>query len=394
MNPVSFFPENIKKALGKPAPGAWMPTIPPACIRLSSGYPEPSLIPVGPLQQATEQLLVEEKDLPLHYIGSPRTERLYTFIQERMAQRGMTASRHELLITAGASQALDLIARILLDEEALVVMEAPTYMEAIEIFRNYTDQLLSVPIDGEGLQTEVLEALLQKRSREGKPLPQLLYLIPTFQNPTGTSMSTKRRHHVLQLALTYNFLILEDDAYGELAFGARPTSLKAMDTENRVLYVGSLSKVIAPGLRIGWMAGDAAFIKAAAWFKKDLEHPYSQALIMTLLENVSYEAHLKKLQNRYEQKCRVLQTALQEAFGEQASWYVPGGGYFLWLHVPGIDAQAKLADALKAGVSYIPGEHFFLRQEEGKEYVRLSFSMEDEAAIVTGVQRLKSVLLD
>ncbi|AME07354.1 PLP-dependent aminotransferase family protein [Bacillus siamensis] len=392
MQAESFFSDHVKKALTNDPPGEWMPAVPKACIPLHSGYPDPALVPAKELKEAASRLLDEERDLPLHYMGSPKPAVLKKQIQERLSFRGIRCRDDELLVTSGACQAIDLAARVFLDEQTAVAAEAPAYMEALEIFKNYTPHMMSIPADQDGLQTETLAFMLEERKRKGLVLPRLLYTIPAFQNPAGTVMSAKRRTRLLQLADTYNFLILEDDAYGELGFTDIPLSLKAMDQNGRVLYAGSFSKVIAPGLRIGWIAGDAAFIKALSWFKKDLDHPFSQAVTAVYLEQTNVEERLAALRKAYRSKRDVLIAALKQYLPESASWHVPDGGYFVWVKVPGADTSALLERALSHGVSYVPGKYFFQNQEDGAEYLRLSFSYAGKAALKEGVQRLGRLL--
>jgi 2-aminoadipate transaminase len=304
-----------------------------------------------------------------------------------MKNRGMNGS-DELLITAGACQAIDLISRILLDKKTVVVVEKPTYMEALEIFQNYTQQIISIEIDEQGMRTNSLEGVLEERKRAGLEMPRLLYTIPTFQNPTGTTMSLERRKHLLSLAEKYNFLILEDDAYGELSFSDSIPTLKSFDTNGRVLYVGSLSKIVAPGMRIGWVAGRKEFVTALEWFKKDLDHPFAQATMTAFLEKTDLNRRVEMLKNFYRSKCEVLLQSLAEFLPEAASWYVPGGGYFVWVRIPGADTSELLPEALAAGVSYVPGKYFFLDHKDGKEYLRLSFSFASEESIAEGVRRV------
>ncbi len=392
MNKESFYPNNIKAALQNNPPGEWIPSVPAKAIRLHSGYPAPHLIPSKELKEAVAQLLEEENDLPLHYIGSPRIDKLKDWVRMRQEVRGMPSKDDELLITAGACQAIDLIARIFLDKDAVVVVEAPTYMEALEIFRNYTDQIITVPIDKDGLQTERLAKILSERKQKGLTKPSFLYTIPTFHNPTGTTMTAERRSRVLELAEEYDFLVLEDDAYGELGFTNNPKTIKSMDTKDRVLYVGSLSKVVAPGMRIGWVHATEKFIQALFWFKKDLEHPFAQATMSTFLENTDFTSRLRTLSKTYQKKCQVMLTALEKYLPENSSWFVPEGGYFVWVKIPGVETEKLLSKATEGGVSFLPGKYFFLDQSEGAEYLRLSFSYESEENILKGIQKLGDVV--
>ncbi|WP_174733441.1 PLP-dependent aminotransferase family protein [Mesobacillus harenae] len=392
MKVESFFSNHTKLALKNEPPGSWIADVPDHCIRLNSGYPESSLVPSAEVKEAAVYLLESEQDLPLQYLGSPSKDRLKRHIQARMEKRGIIVSEEELLITAGACQAIDLIAQVLVDKDTVVAVEAPTYMEAIEIFQNYTDRFITVPIDEEGLRTDLFEQILADRKSNGQPLPRFLYCIPTFQNPTGTTLTPKRRQHLLELAESYNFLIVEDDAYGELGFVNSPQTLKSMDQANRVIYVGSLSKIVAPGLRIGWVSGVKELIEALFWFKKDLEHSYAEATMATYLNKLNFEEHIIKLKESYQKKCDRLLAALETYMPESVSWFVPKGGYFVWVKVPGIDTGQLLSQALSKGVAFVPGQYFFLDKEEGKEYLRLSFSYADEREIVKGIQILGKVL--
>lgn len=392
VNVESFFSENIKAALKNDPPGAWMPDLPDGCIRLSSGYPDPALVPAEELKEAVARLLDEEQDLPLHYLGSPRIPRLKQQIQKRLAERGICVLEEQLLITSGACQGIDLIARVLLDDKAVVAVESPSYMEALEIFQNYTKRIISIPIDEQGLQTYRLKEMLDERKRTGQTLPRFLYTIPTFQNPTGTTMTNERREHLLELSIEYDFLILEDDAYGELSFDENPVPIKSIDKCGRVLQVGSLSKVVAPGMRIGWIAGESEFIKAFEWFKKDLDHPFAQSSMAVYLETTNFEKRLDLLKNTYRSKCTALIHSMEQFLPESVSWYVPDGGYFVWVKTPGVDTSLLLSQALANGVSYVPGKYFFLDQNDGTEFLRLSFSYADEKEMIEGIRRLGQLI--
>ncbi|WP_404358869.1 PLP-dependent aminotransferase family protein [Cytobacillus firmus] len=391
MNADSFFPDNIKKALQNTPPGEWIPEIPDDCIRLHCGYPAPDLVPVNEVKAAVDSLLEEEQDLPLQYIGSPKILKLKEQVLKRLKERGISVAENELLITSGACQAIDLIARILLDEETVIAIESPTYMEALEIFQNYTKHIIGIPVDKDGLQTVALEEILEERKQKGLAQPRFLYTIPTFQNPTGTTMTGERRQHVLELANKYNFLLVEDDAYGELSFNKSLPTLKAMDQNSRVLHVGSLSKIVAPGMRIGWIAGASEMIHACAWFKKDLNHPFAQSAMAVYFANTDFNNKLETLRDTYRSKCDVLTSALEQYLPESASWYVPEGGYFVWMKIPGADTSELLPHALAEGVSFIPGKYFFMDQAAGTEFLRLSFSYADEKEITEGIRRLGRV---
>lgn len=392
MNLDRFFPGAVRAALGYEPPGAWMPPLPPGVIRLSAGYPFPASVPAAELSQAARDLVAAEQDLPFHYLGSPTMDRLAELVSARSAARGMAVGRGELLVTAGAAQAIDLAARALLGSEDLVAVEAPTYMEALEIFRNYTPHITGYPVDGGGLQVEALAADLAERRHQGKPLPKLLYTIASFQNPTGTTLPLDRRRRLLALAEEYDFLILEDDAYGELSFDAPPIPLRALDSTGRVIYVGSLSKVVAPGLRIGWVAAAPTLVTAMALFKKDLDHPFAQAVTARYLAGIDLPARVAALQAAYRQRRDLMLATLRREMSAGVTWTEPQGGFFVWVRLPGLDTAALLPRALDAGVAYVPGKYFYFGTGEGAEYLRLSFSYLPPEEMQRGVAQLASLL--
>lgn len=388
----SFYSKAAAAALQYAAPGSWMPQIPESCIRLSAGYPAPSLVPDEDIKRATDFLIAKERDLPFQYLGSPMMATLRQQIQQRLGQRGIPVTEDELLVTAGACQAIDLVAHALLDEEAIVAVEAPTYMEALEVFRNYTGHFVEIPVDESGLCIDVYEEMLVKRRRAGLAIPKLLYTIPSFHNPTGVTLSMERRKRLLDLAERFDFLILEDDAYGELAFGATPVPLKTLDADGRVIHIGSLSKVVAPGMRIGWIAGPGELVKAFGWVKKDLDHPFAEATVAQLLEGIDLEEHLQRLRGAYQDRRDVMLSALEKFMPGGVKWSHPEGGFFVWLHLPGVDTSSLLTEALQAGVSFVPGKHFFVQSDGNCEYLRLSYSYVEPELITKGIVILGAML--
>lgn len=387
-----FFPDVVTKALKHEPPGAWMPKIPAGCIRLSAGYPSPSLVPWTQIGEMAQQLLNDEHDLPLQYTGSRGMDSLRTHVQQRLLQRDIHVSEHTLLVTSGAAQAIDLIARTLLDQATTMVVEGPTYMEALEIFRNYTDQIFDVPVDSDGLRTDALEEWLQQRTQAELSMPRFVYTIPSFHNPTGVTLSFERRRRLLELAEQFNFLIVEDDAYGELFFDEAPVPLKSMDETGRVIHVGSLSKVVAPGLRIGWVVGPEPLVTTFGWFKKDLDHPFAEATTATYLNGIHLVDRLSVLRTAYRDRRDLMISTLERCMPEAVTWKEPNGGFFVWLHVPAVDTAKLLPKALEAGVSYVPGRHFFCQPHDGLEYLRLSYSYLEAELLVQGVERLAELL--
>lgn len=393
MNYSRFFPPGVHQTLAYEPPGAWMPPLAPGVIRLNAGYPFPASVPIQALAQAAGDLAAAEGDLPFQYWGSPSMARLANLLAERSAARGIAVPENGLMVTAGAAQALDLAARALLGPGDLVAVEAPTYMEALEMFRNYTDHIFGYPVDQDGLQVEALAADLARRQREGLPLPKLLYTIASFQNPTGATLAPARRRRLLELAEAFDFLILEDDAYGELSFGPQPVPLKAMDQVGRVIYVGSLSKIVAPGIRIGWVVAAPELVAAMRLFKKDLDHPLGWGIAAQYLTGVDLGGRVADLCAAYRHRRDLMLKSLRREMPAGVSWTEPGGGFFIWVRVPGMDTVELLPRALAAGVAYVPGKYFYFGETgQGRDCLRLSFSYLSPEDLQRGVALLASVL--
>lgn len=389
-----FLAPSVQRSLEYEAPGAWAPSLPPGCLALHKGYPAPSLIPTADFIQTLQSTVEKEADLPFHYVGSSVARSITAVVSRRMAQRGMPLAAEELVICAGSYRGLDMIASVLLREGDLVAVETPTYMEALEILRNWTPDIVGYPVDEEGLVTEQVEADLVARKAAGKPLPKLFYVIPSFQNPSGGCLSAGRRAHLLALAERYDFLIIEDDAYGELYFTPEaPVPLRAMEGgRERVIYLGSMSKILAPGFRIGWIGAPAPIAKAIDLWKKEIDPTPLHAMAATFWQSHDPEAHLQRLRAEYRDRRDHLLAALAAEMPAGVTWNRPEGGFFVWLHLPGFDCRALLTRALAAGVSFVPGRYFFPNPSEGDEYLRLSWSHLDYDQMTEGVKRLAAVI--
>ncbi|HLO03148.1 MAG TPA: PLP-dependent aminotransferase family protein, partial [Symbiobacteriaceae bacterium] len=296
---LQFLAPSVQRSLAYEAPGAWMPSLPAGCLALHKGYPAASLIPTADFIQTLQSSVEKEADVPFHYVGSSLARSITQVVADRMAQRGMPLAAAELVMCAGSYRGLDMIASVLLREGDIVAVETPTYMEALEILRNWTPSILGYPVDAEGLVTATVEADLAARKAAGQPLPKLFYVIPSFQNPSGGCLSAERRAHLLALAEAYDFLIIEDDAYGELYFtSAAPVPLRAMPGgRERVIYLGSMSKILAPGFRIGWIGAPAPIALAIDVWKKEIDSSPLHAMAATFWQTHDPERHLQHLRN-------------------------------------------------------------------------------------------------
>lgn len=389
-----FLAPSVQRSLGYEAPGAWMPAVPAGCLALHKGYPAASLIPTADFIGTLQATVEKEADIPFHYVGSKTAASINEVVSRRMAQRGMALAADELVICAGSYRGLDMIASVLLREGDLVAVETPTYMEALEILRNWTPSIVGYPTDSEGLITTAVESDLAARKAAGLPLPKLFYVIPSFQNPSGGCLPAERRAHLLRLAAEYDFLIIEDDAYGELYFTpAAPVPLRAMEGgRERVIYLGSMSKILAPGFRIGWIGAPAPIARAIDVWKKEIDPSPLHAMAATFWQSHDPEAHLQGLRAAYRARRDHLLACLAAEMPAGVTWNQPEGGFFVWLHLPGFECRELLGRALDAGVSFVPGRYFFPNPEEGNEYLRLSWSYLPLEEITEGVQRLAAVI--
>lgn len=378
MNYDWLLTERTRRGREYPAIGAWIPMGPEDLIRLHRGYPFAEAIPSRELGAATAGVLAEEGELPLQYSGSHAAGRLDRILAERSRRRGL---RGEILVTAGIIQAFDLACRAFLSPGDAIGMEAPTYMEALETARVYTDQIIQYPMDRDGLDVDALEQDL----KAGRRL-KLLYLIPSYQNPTSTCLPPERRARIRQLAAAFDFLILEDDAYGELSFGPMPEPLSV--GSDRAIYMGSLSKTVAPGIRIGWSIGPKPLIEAMYLYKKDQDHPLLKAVACRYLEEHDLDSRIEWLRGEYSRRAETLQAALTAYMPRSVTWDRPCGGFFIWLHTPGLDAEALLPKAIAAGITYLPGTTFYHKEVGGHDKIRLSFCSVPGALMDRGVQIL------
>ncbi len=376
-----------------PAPGSWVQPQANHPINLASGYPFPDAIPRTALVAALSNVVAMEGDAPFQYSGSQASEGLAHWIAQRMQQSGLMIPDDALLLTQGAIQGLDLICQTVLDSRSLVLVQGPTYMEALEIFHNYTDHVVALSCDRPDQDfTEVLATYLA--SRKGNSPLSLLYLGTSFQNPTGLVLSAEARRTLVALARQYHFLIVEDGAYDALYFDAQIPPMKTLDIEGQVLYLGTFSKTISPGLRVGWVIGPAHLVEAMARFKKDLGNPLVTALTAKFLHDEDYDTRLDWLRAQYRMRGHLATEALQRFMPEEVCWISPRGGFFIWLRYPDrVDNTRLLETATNLGVSYVPGQYFYpYASHDNPKALRICFSYETPVRITEGIRLLSRAL--
>jgi len=388
-----LFTETVREGLGDSAYGAWRSVTAEDAVPLGFGFPYPESFPNEDLIDAAEAVFEAEGDLALQYGGGEYAEHLEEVVAQRARDRGIDCERDELLLTNGATHAIDSVCRTFLDPGDGVVVEAPTFMGALSVFRNYGVEITGIDVDEGGLDVEALASELRaRRERDGKP-PTLVYTIANFQNPTGTTLTTDRRHRLLDLASEYDFVILEDDAYGELRFdGDELPTLSELDDEGRVIHVGTFSKTIAPGVRTGWVIGHEEVVREIRGVAAGGTNTFTRGVLGRYCAEGHLDEAVPKLRRAYERRRDHLLRCLEGSMPTEASWTEPDGGFFVWVELPpGIDTEELLPRAAEEGVVYLPGSMFY-PDDRGANGLRLSFSQAPPEAIDRGIEALARVV--
>jgi 2-aminoadipate transaminase len=357
-------------------------------IIFGSGDAFPGLFP--DLTAAAQTALDTFRPETLQYGPRPGHRELREWIAGYMGQDGVTVSPDEIIVVNGAKHGLELACRMLLDEGDPIIVTAPTYFTAIPMFKSFGVQFLEAPQDDEGLDVDQLAGLLDQHRREGGRPPKFLYNVPDYHNPTGVSMSRRRREALLNLAASQRIPIVEDSPYRKVRFeGELVPSLKGLDRSHTVITLGTFAKLIAPGLRIGWVAAERDIIARMAQLKADGgSSPMTQRIILEFVKGGGLPAHIERVQSTYRVHRDCMLAALRRWLPE-ASARVPKGGYYLWLQFPAaIDTEELTTRAAHEGVIVIPGSKFFAGKAAPKNFLRLAYSYHAPKEIEEGVQRL------
>ena len=334
-------------------------------VSFGAGSPGAEALPVGVFQRLSEIVLAEKGCPALNYGQTEGDVELRRVLLEETRRRDFSVEPEQLTITAGAMQGLDLVCKLFVDPGDIVAIECPGFSNAIATIRSYQGSLLAVPVDGDGMMVDEMARLC----KEGSVLPKLIYVNPTYQNPTGASLSLDRRRKLLSFAEEIGAVVLEDDPYGWLGFdGTRlPTLYGLSGGAEWVIGVHTFSKVISPGIRVGWCVAASEVIRKMVEAKQAMDtctNMLAQRLVAVFLREGLMEAHLEWLRQMYKAKSDAMVAALRDVFGDvpEASWTLPEGGFFVWLRLAeGIDTMDMLPIALGEGVAYVPGKAFTRR---------------------------------
>jgi 2-aminoadipate transaminase len=357
-------------------------------INFSGGFPDPSLFPTEVLGEIARKLLDDDAAVALQYAPSEGIESTRNVIADRLLHTdGLRPAGNELMITSGGIDAVTLIAKSMLDPGDVVLVEEPSYLGAVSGFTAFDPVLRGVPIDEDGLDVDALAAVIASLPAP----PKLLYTIPDFQNPSGRSLSGDRRAALVELCRRHGILIVEDVAYSQLGFdGTSGPSLWSLGPDV-VVQMGTFSKVFFPGVRLGWAAGPAPIVAQLRIAKQNSDQcagALGQRMLEEYLRGGYLDAHLPSARDLYRSRATALTAALDEHFTGLGSWTVPRGGFFSWLHVPGVDTAAL---ARQTDVAFVPGAGFFAERADN-EHLRLSYSRISESDVELGVARLATAV--
>ncbi len=371
----------------------------PGIISFAGGFPDSAMFDVEGLSEASQQALTHEPGAALQYGATEGHGPLREELARFMAAKGATASADGLIVTTGSQQALDLLAKVMINPGDKVIVEGPTFLATIQCFRLYGAQLISAPIDAQGVQVDRLEQLIVEHR------PRMIYLIPTFGNPSGAMLSLERRRRILELAAQHQVLVVEDDPYGDLYFGEPPPpSLLALSDQipgsrDFLAYCGSLSKVLSPGLRVGWLMAPAELLARATMCKQFSDahtSTFAQVTAAYYLKAGRMPATLATVRSTYAERARAMGAALHRELGDALSFTQPQGGLFFWASLTGAGGRLKHAGdfakkAIERGVAFVPGAPFYA-QNPDPSTLRLSFATADVAKIEEGIARLRVAL--
>ena len=360
------------------------------------GHSDPDMVPMqGFIESATRVFQGDPRNISMYnFDGGPQgIAPLRRFLVDKLAEhRGINTTIDEVLITSGSGLAIELINEILLEEGDTVIVEAFSFSGALGNIRRRKVNMVGIEVDDDGLNMEQLAAALEDLRRRGVR-PKYIYTIPTLQNPTGTVMSMERRYRMLELSEEYGVPIFEDECYADLIFeGEYENAIRSLDDTNRVLHIGSFSKTLGPGTRLGYIVAKWDVMSRLLSRKNDAGTGVMDQMIVADYFNNHYEEHILDMRASLKRKCDALASALRESFGPSVNFYLPRGGMYLWVKLPdGVDSRALNAPALAEGVAFNPGPDWSADPDAAASYIRLCFALPSESEIWEGVEKLAEV---
>lgn len=386
-----LFSERVKKAKASEIREILKLTQQPEIISFAGGLPAPELFPIDEMKVVTQKVLENMGKEALQYSPTEGYDPLRTHIANRMSKQGIQAKKEDILITSGSQQGLDFTGKVFINPGDYVLCESPSYLGAINAFRAYECQFKEVETDSEGMIISHLEKVIHETENV-----KYIYVIPDFQNPSGRTWSLERRKALVDIANKYNLVIIEDNPYGELRFEGEPQpAVKSLDTEGRVVYLGTFSKTFSPGLRIGWVCASELLLSKYITVKQsaDLQSSsISQRELSVFLDNYDLDVHIEKIKSVYKHRRDLMIATMDDHFPKSAKYEVPQGGLFAWVELPEqIDSKALMVKAVERKVAFVPGGSFF--PNGGHENtMRVNYSNMPDDKIVEGIIRLGALL--
>lgn len=366
-------------------------TADPTVISFAAGNPAPEAFPVKEVAQISAQLLEESPIDALQYSITEGYPKLRNWLKDRLRKQNMFKDSDELIIVSGAQQGIELSCKVLCNEGDTVICEAPSFIGSLNSFKSYRTNLVGIPLNDDGMDIDKLESALK-----ANPNTRFIYTIPNFQNPSGITTSLEKRKAIYALAKRYGVLILEDNPYGELRYaGEDVPTIKSLDTDGIVIYCGSFSKVLAPGLRVGYVCAPAEIVQKIVVGKQVSDvhsNIWAQMICERFVTNYDFEAHLNKLRDIYKHKCNLMLSNLKFSLPTSISLTEPEGGLFIWATLPqGTDMMSFCSKAVQEKVAVVPGNAFMVSESDLTTSFRLNFSTPSDEQILRGVEILGKV---
>lgn len=362
----------------------------PEVISFGGGLPAWDLFPIDQIRRVTDDLLCSDGPAALQYGTTEGYCPLREQLTERQNKRGFDITVDNVMIDTGTTQGIDLISKLFLDIDDGVVVGDPTFLTALQAFSFYRARFLTLPLDEHGMRVELLPEILEKEK------VKFIYVMPTFQNPTGQTLTLERRRRLLEIAEGHRVLVVEDDSYSDLRYEGEPLPpLKALDRGGNVIYMGSFSKTLSPGLRVGFMVAPTPIMEKLVFVKQTADlhtSGLSQRIVHEFLRRDLLDSHVQHMSKTYLRRRNAMLTAMEHYFPREVRWTRPEGGIFLWVTLPsGMDAARLFEDAVAEKVVFVPGACYYA-DGGGENTMRLNFSAYTEEKIALGIQRLAKVI--
>ncbi len=364
----------------------------PKIISFAGGLPAPELFPVKEMKAAVDKVFEEHGQEAMQYGAAKGVTALRGVIQQHVKEKeNVDSELDNVLVTTGSEQALDLVGKAFVDPGDTVLVEQPTYLCALDVFRSYGANFASVEMDEDGMKMDALEEALK-----ANPNTKLIYTVPNFQNPTGRTMTEERRKQLAELAEKYDVYVLEDNPYGEIRFaGQHVPAVKSFDKSGHVFYMSTFSKTLAPGFRLGWLVADKAVVNKLTVLKQSADlhtDNLAQFAVAQFFADNDVDAHVKEISALYGKRKDLMLEGIKKYFPEGVKYTDPEGGMFLWVEVPGVDDTVELfKECLEHDVAFVPGDPFFAGEVQPGAF-RLNYSNMKEDQIEVGLKRLGAAL--